>query len=134
MQNNPNLELVQVNDYTKFGPTSLLPSQDIEQKWNFLTITKGHNSVVKLQKLTHNKSMHMQNLIKLHWFIHKILSGNEIFTINKGHDSVVNLQKLTHNNPSLDLVKVKCLCKIWSNSIDSSQVIERKQTDNNHGP
>ena len=52
------------------------------------------------------RSMHMQNLIKFHQFIQKILSWNTILTINKGYNSIKNLQKLTHNNPNLDLVKV----------------------------
>ena len=53
----------------------------------------------------------MQNLIKFHGCVHKILSGNKILTITKGHNCVVNLQKLTHNNPNLDLVKVNAYAK-----------------------
>ena len=46
----------------------------------------------------------MQNIIKFHWFVHKILSGYKIMTMAKGHNSVMNLQKLMHNNLNLDLV------------------------------
>ena len=49
--------------------------------------------------------MHMQNWIKFHRIIHKIMSGNEILTITNGHNSVVNLRKLTRNNPILDLLR-----------------------------
>ena len=58
--------------------------------------------------------MHIQNLIKLHYFVHKILIQNKVLIITKGHNCVVYsghncdvyLQKLTSNNPNLDLVKV----------------------------
>ena len=55
--------------------------------------------------------MHMQNLIKFHLFVQKILSGNEILTITKGYNSVVNLRKLMRNNPNPDLVMVNAYAK-----------------------
>ena len=69
----------------------------------------------------------MQNLIKFHQFVHKILSRNEIFTITNGHNCVVNLQKLTYNNPNLDLVKVNAYAKFDQIPSICSQDIERKQ-------
>ena len=56
-------------------------------------------------------SMHMQNLVKFHLFVLKILSGNKILTEIKGYNSVVNLRKLTCNNPNLDAVKVTSTIK-----------------------
>ena len=53
----------------------------------------------------------MENLIKFHWFIYKILSGDGMLFITKGHNSIVNLHKLTHNKPDLDLVKVNAYAK-----------------------
>ena len=44
-----NLDLVNSNAYAKFGLIPSIHSQNIE--W---AIMKGHNSVVNLQKLTHN--------------------------------------------------------------------------------
>ena len=44
----------------------------------------------------------MQNLIKFHQFVQKIII-NEVLTIIKGQN-YINLQKLTGNNPNLDLV------------------------------
>ena len=79
--------------------------------------------------------MHMQKLIKLHLFIHKLLSGNKILTITKGHNSVVNLWKLTCNNPTLDLVKVNAYAKVYQMPSIRSQEIEQKQNfDDNQGP
>ena len=46
----------------------------------------------------------IQNLVKFHQFVLKILSGNEILTSIKDHSSVIHLRKLTCNNPNLDLV------------------------------
>ena len=53
----------------------------------------------------------MQNFIKLHQFVHKILSGNKIFTITKCHNYVVYLRKLMHNNPNPDLVNDNAFAK-----------------------
>ena len=48
----------------------------------------------------------MQNFIKFHLLIHKILSRKEILAITKGHSSVIHFQKMMHKNSNLDLVKV----------------------------
>ena len=53
----------------------------------------------------------MQNLIKFHLLVHKILSGNEILTITKGNNSVVNFRKLMCINPNLNLVKINAYAK-----------------------
>ena len=42
--NSPNLDLVNINAYIKFGEILSICSQDIERKQN-LTSIKGHNSV-----------------------------------------------------------------------------------------
>ena len=73
--------------------------------------------------------MHMQ-MIKYHWFVHKVLSGNKILTITKGHNFVVNLRKLMCTNPNLDLVKTNTkLDQILS---IHSQDIERTQNSENN--
>ena len=41
--------------------------------------------------------------VKIHQFVLKILSRNEILTSIKGHNSVINLYKLMCNNPNLDM-------------------------------
>ena len=48
----------------------------------------------------------MQILMKVHQFVHKILSGNELLKITKGHNHVVNLRKLTRNDLKIALVSV----------------------------
>ena len=53
----------------------------------------------------------MQNLIRFHQFVQKVLSGNEILTITKSHNHVVNLQKLTFNNSNVELVNVNAFAK-----------------------
>ena len=37
--------------------------------------------------------------------------------INQGRNSVVNLRNLTLYNPNLDIIYVKCVYKIWLNSV-----------------
>ena len=46
------------------------------------------------------------NLVKLHQFVIKRLSENEILTSIKDHKSVINLRKLMRNNPSQELVNI----------------------------
>ena len=50
--------------------------------------------------------MHLQNLVRFHQFVLKILSGNEIPTSNNGQYSVTDLQKLMRNNPNLNVFAI----------------------------
>ena len=83
-----NLDLVKVNAYAKFDKIPSICSLDIERKKKILMLTKGNNFVVNLPKCTSNypystwlRSMHMQNLIKFHGLVYKILSLNIILTL-----------------------------------------------------
>ena len=71
--------------------------------------------------------MHVQNLVKIHLFILKILSGNVILTSVKGHNSVMNWRKWTLNNPELDVVNINAYAKLGQNPFIYSQDIERKR-------
>ena len=72
----------------------------------------------------------MQNLIKFHQFVQKILSRNKILIITKVH-----LQKWTGNNPKVDLVNINAYEKFGLIVSIRSQDIERKQySENNQGP
>ena len=71
-------------------------------------------------------SMQMQNLVKFHQFVLKILSRNEILTSIKGHNSVINLRKLTLNNPNIDLVNINAYAKFGQIPSICSQDIEQK--------
>ena len=71
-------------------------------------------------------SMYLQNLVKIHLFIFKILSGNEILKSFKGHNSVTNLRKWTLNNPKTDVVSINAYSKFGQNPFLHSQNIEQK--------
>ena len=66
MCNFPNLDLVNINAYAKFGLIPSICSQDTGGN-KILMIIKGHNSVANLQKLTHNNPN--LNLVKVNAFI-----------------------------------------------------------------
>ena len=51
-------------------------------------------------------SMLRQNLVKIHSFIFKILSGNKILMLFKCRNSIMDRRKLTLNNPKFDVVSV----------------------------
>ena len=67
--------------------------------------------------------MHMQNLIELILFFHKILRENEILTIIKG----LSVFKICENWHNLDLVKVNAYAKFYQIPSICSQDIERKR-------
>ena len=69
----------------------------------------------------------VQNLVKIHFFIRKILSGNKILTSFKGLNSVMNWRKWTINNPKLDVVNINAYVKFGQNSSKFSQDTVRKQ-------
>ena len=71
--------------------------------------------------------MHLQNLIKIHQLVNKILSINEISASIKGHNSVENEQKILFNHQNLYLAFTKFQM--------NSQDIEHKQnSDVDQGP
>ena len=78
--------------------------------------------------------MHMQNLVKFHQFVPKLLIQNEILTITKGQNCIVNLQKFMHNNPSLDLVKVNTYGKFDKMHSISEDIEQKQNSDNNQEP
>ena len=79
--------------------------------------------------------MHLQNFIKIHQLVHKILSINEIATSIKGHNSVENEQKILFNHPNLHLVNINAYTKFDRNPQINSQDIEHKQnSDVDQGP
>ena len=79
--------------------------------------------------------MHLQNFIKVHQLVHKILSINEISTSVKGHNSVENEQNILFNHPNLHLVNINAYTKFDPNPQINSQDIEHKQnSDVDQGP
>ena len=97
--NHPNLDLVNINAYTKFGQIQSIYSQDIEQKQNFDQIP----------------SICSQDTER-----------KQILTITKSHNSVVNLRKLMCINPNVDLVNVNAYAKFGLILSIHSQDIEEK--------
>ena len=79
--------------------------------------------------------MQLQNFIKIHQLVHKILSRTEISTSIKGHNSVENEGKILFNHPNLHLVNINAYTKFDQNPQINSQDIEHNQnSDVNQGP
>ena len=79
--------------------------------------------------------MHLQNFIKIHQLVHKILSINGISTSIKGHNFVENERKILFNHPNLHLVNINAYTKFDRNPQINSQDIEHKQnSDIDQGP
>ena len=64
--NNPNLELVNINDYLKFGEILSICFQDIEWK-RYSDINQGYHSVTNVQKNTANNPK--LNLVNINAYI-----------------------------------------------------------------
>ena len=77
--------------------------------------------------------MHLQNFIKIHQLVHKILSINKISTSIKGHNSAENEQKVLFNHPNLHLVNINAYTEFDRNPQINSQDIEQN-SDVNQGP
>ena len=93
IRNNMNLGFI--NAYTKFYQNSSIWSEDIEKKQFVIVLTY----ILSI-------SMHLQNSIKIHQLVNKILSIKEILTSIKGHNSVENEGKILFNRPNLHLVNI----------------------------
>ena len=79
--------------------------------------------------------MHLQNFIKIHKLVHKLLSINKILTSIKGRNCVENEQKILFNHPNLHLVNINAYTKFDQNPQIHSQDIEHKQnSDVDQGP
>ena len=72
-------------------------------------------------------SMHIQNFIKTHQLVRKILSINETSSAIKGHNSVENERKMLCNHPKLRLVNINAYTKFDRNPQIKSQDTEHKQ-------
>ena len=73
--------------------------------------------------------MHLQNFIKIHQFVHKILSINEISTSIKGHNSVENERKILFTHKNIHLVIINAYTKF-----DSQDIEHKQNSDVDQGP
>ena len=72
-------------------------------------MNKKYCSIIQIYILS--ITMHIQNLIKIHKLIHKILSINKILTSIKGHYSVKNWPKILCIRYNMDLVFINAYTK-----------------------
>ena len=69
----------------------------------------------------------MQILVKIHLFVLKVLSGNEILMSLMGRNCVTNRRKWTFNNPKQDVVNTNASAKFCQNTFIHTLDIERKR-------
>ena len=77
--------------------------------------------------------MHLQNFIKIHQLVHKILSINEISTSINSHNSVENERKIFFNHPNLHLVNINAYPK-FDQPINSQDIEHKQNSDVDQGP
>ena len=66
-------------------------------------------------------------MVKIHSFVRKILSGNEILMSFKGRNYVMNRRKWMLNNPELDVVSVNDYANFGQDPFIRSQDIRPKR-------
>ena len=143
MRNNPNLVLLKVNRMQNLIKFCWFVNKIFSGN-KVLTITKGHNCVVYLQKLMPNNPN--QDLVNnnayailgyFYLFIHKILSRNKIWTIIMGH--YITVLQICESWP----VTIPTKIWLWLRSKDTQNFIKFHQfihkiltrnSDNNQGP
>ena len=71
--------------------------------------------------------MHIPSLVKIHWRLLKLSSGNENMGMSRADNSVKNLRNLPICNPKPDLHNINAHTKFGENPLMFTQVIIRKR-------
>ena len=139
--NKPNVNLVNINVYTKFGHILSMPSQDIEKKTKFWHQSRALTlSQICEKMMNNNPNVDLVNIIRYTKYgqILSILSEDikkKNLTSIKGHNSVINLQKMMPTNPNIDLININVYTKIGQILSILSQDNEKKRNSGiNQGP
>ena len=72
-------------------------------------------------------SMHTPSFKKIHWYLLRLSSGNEISEVSRADSSVENWRNLPFSNPKPDLPNINADTKIEENPLNFTQVIVRKR-------
>ena len=72
-------------------------------------------------------SMHIPSLVKNHWCLIKLSSGNENMGVSRADNSVKLWRNLPISNPKSDLHKINAHTKFGENALMFTQVIIRKR-------
>ena len=72
-------------------------------------------------------SMHTPRLVKFHWYLLKLSSGNENFDISRADNSVKIWRNWPNNNPKPDLHNNNAHTKFGENSFTFTPVVTRKR-------
>ena len=107
---NPKPDLLNVNAYSKFGENPLFFTQVIVWKEN-MGVSRAGNSVKYWRNLPisnpkkgkwkqiFTKSMHIPSVVKIHWCLLKLSSGNENTGVSRADNSVNIWRNLPISNP-----------------------------------
>ena len=81
--------------------------------------------------------MYLQNFIRIHQLVHKILSINDTSSSIKGHNAVENERNILWNHPNLQLVNINAYTKVDQNpqfEINSYDIEHKQKSDIDQGP
>ena len=104
--NNPNLDLVNINAYIKFGEILSICSQNFEQERNSDINQKAITQLQICNNDRYNSNRDLVNINAHTKFVLKILSRNKNLTSVKGQNSITNVRK-----KDLDLVSINAHTK-----------------------
>ena len=72
-------------------------------------------------------AMHIPSLVKIHWSLLKLSSGNENMGVSRADNSLKNWRNLPISNPKPDLHNINAHTKFGENPLMFTQVIIRKR-------
>ena len=75
-------------------------------------------------------SMHIPSLVKIHWCLVKLSSGNENMGMSRAENSIKNWRHLPISNPKPDLNNINAYTKFGENTLMFTQdIIRKRKTD-----
>ena len=125
---NPKPDFLNVNAYTKFGENPLLFTQVIAQKRKYGCVLGIRQKLTKFAHIAipnqiSTISTHIPSLVKIHWCLLKLSSGNENMGVSRADNSVKNWRNLPISNPKPDLHSINAHTKFGENPLMFTQVI-----------
>ena len=124
---NPKPDLHNDNAHIKFGENPLRFTQVIVLCCRLITLSKIEEiyQLAILNQIS-TTSMHIPSLVKIHWYLLKLSSGNENKDMLWAPNSFKNLGNLPISNPKPDLHNINAHTKFDKNSSILTKVTIQK--------
>ena len=129
---NPIPDLHNINPHTKFGENPLTFTHHPKTK---IWVCLGETTPSKFDEICplaisyqiSTISIHIPSLVKIHWYLHKLSSGNENMGVSWGDNSVKIWRNLPISNPIADHHNIDPHTRFGENPLIFTQVIRKRK-------